>query len=69
LRVLVILVPLILAFIYLPPYLEKITQTFGGLYGGDQFNILEQLKNLSPDQAKTLNSSGININDLLKKLK
>ncbi|MBU1179798.1 hypothetical protein KJ885_02555 [Patescibacteria group bacterium] len=58
LRLLLIVVPLILAVIYVPPILSKLNETFGELYGGEQFNILKQFQNL--------NTGGINIGDLLK---
>ncbi len=47
LRVLIIVIPLVLAILYLPPFLSKLSDTFGNLYGGEQFNIINQLKNPS----------------------
>lgn len=45
LRVLIIVIPIILAILYIPPFLGKLSDIFGSLYGGEQFNILNQLKN------------------------
>ena len=59
LRILIIVIPLVLAILYIPPFLNKLSETFGQLYGGEQFNIINQLKN----------PSGINANlDQIKKL-
>ncbi|MFA5133197.1 MAG: hypothetical protein WC459_00075 [Patescibacteria group bacterium] len=44
LRLLIILVPIILAILYIPPFLVKFSDSFSRLYGGEQFNILEYLK-------------------------
>ena len=60
LRVLIIVVPLILAILYLPPFLSKLSDTFGKLYGGEQFNIINQLKNP--------NGSAGAVTDQIKKL-
>jgi len=46
-RVLIIVIPLILAVLYIPPFLSQLNKIFGNLYGGDQSNILNQLKNLN----------------------
>lgn len=46
-RILIIVIPLILAILYIPPFLSQLNQTFGDLYGSDQTNILNQLKNLN----------------------
>jgi len=46
-RILIIIIPLVLAIIYVPPLLSKLSETFGSLYGGEQFNILNQFKNLN----------------------
>lgn len=64
LRVLIIVIPLVLAILYIPPFLSSLSDTFGKLYGGEQFNILEQLKNpagganLNLDQIKKLLNQG-----------
>ncbi len=60
LRVLILVIPLILAILYLPPILNKLSDTFGNLYGGEQFNIINQLKNPS-------GGTGVNL-DQIKKL-
>jgi len=56
-RLLIILVPVILAILYIPPFLTKFSDTFGKLYGGEQFNILEALKgqgtNMNFDDVKS----------------
>ena len=65
LRLLLILVPLIFALIYLPPYVKGLLNAYGSLLGGDGANgslmdslgtILKdyQSNNVSPDQIKTL---------------
>ena len=53
LRVLLIAIPLILAILYIPPFLGKLSETFGSLYGGEQFNIVNQLKNPAGSGLKT----------------
>ena len=57
-RILIIVVPIILAVLYLPSFLNKINEIFGSLYGGEQFNILKQLQGL--------NMGGVDLNSLLK---
>lgn len=47
LRVLLIAIPLVLAILYIPPFLNQLSGVFGKLYGGEQFNIVNQLKNPS----------------------
>lgn len=61
LRLLIILVPIILAILYIPPFLNKLSETFGKLYGGEQFNILELLKGQGTGSAGT---DAINLNDV-----
>ncbi len=59
-RVVILVVPLVLAILYIPPFLNKLSNTFGQLYGGEQFNIINQLKNPG--------ANGLNINlDEIKK--
>lgn len=58
-RVLLIAIPLVLAILYIPPFLGKLSAVFTGLYGGEQFNIINQLKNPA---------SGINFEDIKKLL-
>tara|TARA_Y100000310_G_C20246855_1_gene607222 strand:+ start:100 stop:402 length:303 start_codon:yes stop_codon:yes gene_type:complete len=57
-RILLIVVPLVIAILYVPPFLSKLNDIFGNLYGGEQFNILQQFKNL--------NTGGVDIDSLLK---
>ena len=57
-RILLIIIPLVIAILYIPPFLSKLNDIFGSLYGGEQFNILQQFKNFS--------TGGIDINSLLK---
>lgn len=45
LRLLIFIIPLVLAILYIPPFLINLSKTFSNLYGGEQFNILEQFKN------------------------
>jgi len=60
LRILIIVIPIVLAILYIPPFLNKLYETFGQLYGGEQFNIINQLKNPS--------GSGLNVSiDQIKK--
>jgi hypothetical protein len=69
LRLLVIVVPTVLAFIYLPPYIEKFTAIFNSLYSGDQFNILERLKGADLNGAAAgANIQGIDINTILQEI-
>ncbi|PIR66679.1 MAG: hypothetical protein COU51_02640 [Parcubacteria group bacterium CG10_big_fil_rev_8_21_14_0_10_36_14] len=49
LRVIIIIIPIIIALIYVPPFLSQFSKTFGSFYGGEQFNILQQLQNFSGD--------------------
>ena len=55
-KVLIIVIPLILAVLYIPPFLSQLNKTLGNLYGSDQSNILNQLKGLD--------GSGIDLNTL-----
>jgi len=48
LRILLIIIPIILAVLYIPPFLQSLVGNFGQFYGGDQLNILDQFKNLNP---------------------
>lgn len=61
LRLIIFIIPLVLAILYIPPFLLKLSKTFGNLYGGEQFNILEQLKN-------PVGGLKINIEDIKKLL-
>ena len=56
-RVFIIIVPLTLAVLYIPPFLSQLNKSFGNLYGSDQSNILNQLKNL--------NNGGLDLDALL----
>lgn len=47
LRLLIIIIPIILAILYLPPFLSNLSETFNKLYGSEQFKILEQFKSLN----------------------
>lgn len=47
-RLLIILIPIILALLYIPPFLQNIGDAFGKFYGGEQLNILDQFKNIDP---------------------
>lgn len=58
LRILIIVIPLVLAILYIPPFLNKLSGTFGQLYGGEQFNIINQLKNPG--------AAGFDINEIKK---
>ena len=53
LRVLIIAIPVILAILYIPPFLGKLSDAFGSLYWGEQFNIVNQLKNPAGSGLKT----------------
>ncbi|MBU4421919.1 hypothetical protein L6259_03215 [Candidatus Parcubacteria bacterium] len=53
LRIVIIIIPIILALIYIPPFLSQFSETFGSFYGGEQFNVLQQLQNFG---GNTLNS-------------
>lgn len=46
LRILIIVVPLILAIIYLPPFFKGYMQQYQELLGGEGSSILDQLKEL-----------------------
>lgn len=48
LRLLLIVVPLVLALLYLPPFLSSITKNLGGITSGEQLKILNQVQNLNP---------------------
>jgi hypothetical protein len=60
-RLIIIIIPIILAILYIPPFLSKLSESFGKLYGGEQFNILELLKGQGTNSSGT---GGININDI-----
>lgn len=60
-RILLIIIPLILAILYIPPFLESIIGNFSQFYGGEQLNILDQFKNLNP--------SSINLDEVKNILK
>jgi len=55
-KLLLVLIPLVLAAIYLPPLIGKYTAMYQNLFGkgGEQTNILDQFKNLSPDSLGNL---------------
>jgi len=55
-RLFIILVPLVLAILYIPPFLSSLSGSFGKIYGGEQFNILELLKGQG--------TSGVNMDDV-----
>lgn len=44
LRLLIIIVPIIIAILYIPPFLKQLSGSFSKLYGGEQFNLLELFK-------------------------
>jgi len=52
-RILVVVIPLVLAILYIPPFLGQLNKIFGDLYGGDQSSILNRFENL--------NSGGIDL--------
>lgn len=57
-KLLLVIIPLVLAAVYLPPLISKYAGIYESLFGkgGQQTDILNQFKNLSPG----------NLNDLLK---
>lgn len=60
LKLVVIAVPIVLAFIYLPPYLAKLIESYRGFFGSTpQLNILEQF----------LGNKGTEVNKLQEILK
>lgn len=60
LKLIVIAIPIVLAFIYLPPYLSKLIESYRSLFGSTpQSNILEQF----------LGGKGVEINKLQEILK
>ncbi|MFH1193726.1 MAG: hypothetical protein V1661_01895 [bacterium] len=67
-RLIIIIIPLVLAILYIPPFLSKLSGTFGKLYGGEQFNILELLKGQGTSPAAGTGpangAGGINIDDV-----
>ena len=48
LRIIIIVVPIVLAILYLPPLWKKTMQKYQGLLGRDQTHLLRQLDNLKP---------------------
>lgn len=55
-KLLLIIIPLVLAAIYLPPLIGKYTGMYENLFGkgGEQSDIIDKFKNLSPDSLNNL---------------
>jgi hypothetical protein len=55
-KLLLIIIPLVLAAVYLPPLVSKYWTMYGNLFGkgGQQSDVINQFKNLSPDSLGNL---------------